>query len=240
MVQGSKGAGDEHGKNGHDLIGRSPDGHRRGNLGPGADRGDSLVPLLLTGLGNDNMNPSHVERGERGLGDDGGKGGDQTMTQSSAHKGDEESCGHVPDQIHGQPAEARPVAGAGSEMEDGGSKGGGDGFVLDQQDIIVDLGIQVLIRGCLGGFGGRWLGRVGGRCRRASIEIAHRDIGSSFGGFDHTQGGDQMTIGVADLQLKSVLRRNQQEGITAKHTEKMMVRKTRPVRKKIKAARGEM
>jgi hypothetical protein len=67
------------------------------------------------------------------LNQDGDESQEDAVLGDGSEEANDDASANLPDHIHAQTSEARPVTSSRTEMEDGSSQRGCDGLVLDQQ-----------------------------------------------------------------------------------------------------------
>lgn len=139
------------------------------------------------------MCPCSVETAEEGGSDDGYDGsGEDRVRKKLEEKVRDRVEGEAVDGKDVEAAEAGEETGAGAEMFDGCAELGGYGFGLDDEDLLLDEGGGLFLRG--------------ERSVRVIFEVSswgRLDDDCGSWGFDHSEGGYHLAIGVADLEIVS-------------------------------------
>ena len=175
------------------LFGNSEDGSGDKDVphsGPGRDTAE---PALAAGFGDDGVGPGHLETAEGDACEDGDEGAGKRVTGDvGADEADDAAVEKVVDYGDVEAAETGEGASLGAEVLDGGAHFGGDGLLLDEEEVRFDN---------LGLFGFLVLGEEGSVDFVGVGELGFESCGGRS--LDHGESCYDITVGVGDLMVGS-------------------------------------
>lgn len=171
------------------LLGDSEDGCRNEDVSNSSPGGDTAKPALVAGFRDDNVGPGHLKPAERDACEDRDEGADDRVPDDvRAEEANDGAVEKLVDDGDVDAADTGEWAGLGADVLDSRTHFGGDGRLLDEEEVGFDN---------LGLIGFLVLGKERGIGLIEISVFSFERCGS--GSFDHSEGGYEIAVSVGNL-----------------------------------------